>query len=156
MSVIARPYTPADKADCLALFDGNCPPFFDPGERPLFEAFLDDPAGEYFVLVEDKRVLGCGGFTIDLDEATGERSARFTWGMVDREAHGKGLGRLLTETRLARIRELPGLAAVNLGTTPMIAPFFRHMGFAELETVKDGYAPGMDKVRMAMPLNDAA
>ena len=50
MSVTVRSYRKADNPACLALFDGNTPPFFDPSERPLFDAFLDAPDGAFLCL----------------------------------------------------------------------------------------------------------
>jgi GNAT superfamily N-acetyltransferase len=141
---IARNYTPADKAACLAIFDGNTPPYFDPSERPLFESFLDDPRGPYLVLEQHDAIVGCGGFAREDDGTT----ISFTWGMVDRSQHKSGLGRLLTEVRLQRISALDNVQSIQLNTTPQIAPFFEHMGFRRTRFEADGYAPGMDKVTM--------
>ena len=65
MSTI-RPFDPADRAACLALFDSNVPEFFLPGERAEFETWLGQPFGsgeygEYFVLEDEGRVVACGG-----------------------------------------------------------------------------------------------
>lgn len=145
--VIARDYTPADKAACLAIFDGNMPTFFDPSERPLFVSFLDAPRGEsYLVLDIGGQIVGCGGFAREDDGTT----ITFTWGMVERNRHKSGLGRVLTEARLARIKALDNVERVALNTTPQIAPFFVHMGFVERGVEPNGYAPGMDKVEMEM------
>lgn len=145
--IIAREYQVADKDDCLAIFDSNTPPFFDPSERTLFEAFLDGPRGDYLVLEHDGRVVGCGGIAREDDGTT----ITFTWGMVDRSRHKLGLGRFLTEARLERIKALSNVGCVQLNTTPQIKPFFEHMGFVQTGYEKDGYAPGMDKVIMERP-----
>lgn len=154
MSVEFRPYRKADKPACLALFESNTPPFFDPSERPLFDVFLDEPEGAYFVLEQEGRLLGCGGFIID--PPADAPVARFSWGMVDRSSHGDGLGRALTEHRLAEIRRIGGIASACLATTPMIAPFFAHMGFVQGKVIEDGFAQGLDKVEMRMEINPTA
>ena len=103
------------------------------------------------MLERDGRLAGCGGFIIDPpDDAP---VARFSWGMVDRSYHGDGLGRALTEHRLAEIRRIGGVAGACLSTTPMIAPFFAHMGFVQGAVIKNGFAPGLDKVEMTMVIS---
>lgn len=138
-----RPYAVADKHACLAVFDGNVPDFFDATEREDFAAFLDGPGGEYFTLEKNGAVIGCGGFA---REDCGQ--ARFTWGMVNRNCHGEGLGRLLAEYRLQAIEDAGDFSEVELFTTQMVAPFFAKLGFAVAQVKKDGFAPGMDKVQM--------
>ena len=146
-----RPYALGDKDACLALFDSNVPTFFDSTERTLFEDFLDDPAGRYFCIEQDDRIVGCGGFA---RESRGQ--ARFTWGMVDQTRHGDGLGRLLTEHRLQEIVRTGDYKEADLSTTPRIAPFFAKFGFVETGYEKDGFAPGMDKVLMVKILSEHA
>ncbi|MEH6701891.1 GNAT family N-acetyltransferase [Parasphingorhabdus sp.] len=142
-----QPYVVADKPACLAIFDSNVSEFFDSTEREDFAAFLDNPGGEYFILERDGAVIGCGGFA---KEDRGQ--ARFTWGMVDRNCHGQGLGRLLAEYRLQAIADADDYSEVELFTTPMVAPFFVKLGFAAAQVEKDGFAPGMDKVQMIKTL----
>jgi len=140
----ARDYQTDDKSVCLAIFDSNTPPYFDPSERSLFEKFLDATDGTYLVIEHDGDIVGCGGFAAEDDGQT----ISFTWGMVERSYHKDGFGRFLTEARMAHIRQLDNVSAIRLNTTPDIAPFFQHMGFTELSVEPDGYAPGMDKVEM--------
>lgn len=147
MTLSFRRYRPDDRDACLALFDGNTPPFFDPLERAEFAAFLDQPQGAYFVLADDGRVAGCGGYFAEAGDC-----ARFSWGMVDRTIHGKGLGRLLAEHRIAAIRAERRFCKIRLGTTHMIAPFFERFGFVRQAVEADGFAPGMDKVVMELDL----
>jgi GNAT superfamily N-acetyltransferase len=137
----------SDKKACLALFDSNVPDFFDATERRDFTAFLDIPGGQYFAIERDGAVIGCGGFA---REDRGQ--ARFTWGMVDRNCHGQGLGRLLAEYRLQAIEDTGDFSEVELFTTPTVAPFFSRFGFASQRVEKDGFAPGMDKVQMIKAL----
>ncbi|MEM1132535.1 MAG: GNAT family N-acetyltransferase [Pseudomonadota bacterium] len=147
-----RDYQPGDKAACLALFDSNVPRYFDPSERQMFGAFLDDPRGPYLVLELDSEIVGCGGYAHEEIDKEGVRAASFTWGMVDNARHKMGLGRALAEHRLAMIRQEPDLDEIRLSTTPDVAPFFARFGFVGGPVEKDGYAPGMDKVEMRMRL----
>ncbi len=144
---IVRPYAIGDKNACLALFDSNVPDFFDPTERHLFVDFLDQPAGPFFCIEQDGRIVGCGGYAI-----ADRGQALFTWGMVNQAHHGDGLGRLLTEHRLQEIVKAGDYKEAELSTTPRVSTFFEKFGFVETGREKDGFAPGMDKVLMIKPL----
>ncbi|EYB68692.1 hypothetical protein DEIPH_ctg017orf0022 [Deinococcus phoenicis] len=143
-----RPYSPADRAACLALFDSNVPEFFLAEERAEFAAFLGQPfdpgeSGEYSVLEEAGRVVACGG--VWLDPESPERPAGLSWGMVARNAHRRGYGSALLAFRLARLRAL-GAREVHLDTSQHSAPFFARSGFREVRRVPGGYGPGLDRV----------
>jgi len=144
-----RDYTPADREACLAVFDSNVPEFFVTAEREDFAAFLDTLPGPYYVLEDDAgAVLGCGGYALE----PGTTRASLCWGMVRRERHRTGLGRLLFEERLARIRA-DGLAdVVGLDTSQHTRTFYEQYGFATLRVVPDAYAPGLDRCDMRLAL----
>jgi len=89
--IITRPHSPHDLRTCLGVFDGNVPRFFAAAERAEFEAHLqgtDASRAPYVVLIRSGTVVACGGLTIDGTDHT----ATLSWGMVDREFHGQGLG----------------------------------------------------------------
>src|ERR1051325_4813106 len=104
-NIIIRPYESKDRAACLEIFRSNCPPFFDPGELPLLERWLehsgnktaDTPgyrnaeADYLYVLQKEGAVLGCGGFYV----LRGQNNVRLAWGMVQRKEQKNGLGRML-------------------------------------------------------------
>ncbi|BDP42366.1 N-acetyltransferase [Deinococcus aetherius] len=151
-----RPFTPADREACLALFDSNVPDFFLPQERAEFEAWLGQPFdsgeyGEYFVLEDGGRVVACGGVWLDPGQA--ERPAGFSWGMVAREAHHRGYGSALLRFRLERLREL-GAREVHLDTSQHTAPFYARFGFREVRRTPSGYGPGLDRVDMVAELGE--
>ena len=146
-----RPYAVTDKPACMAVFDSNVPDYFDLSERDMLSTWLDAPKGEYYVVEQDGKVIGCGGFA---REVRGQ--ARFTWGMVHNNHHGEGLGRLLAEHRLAEIEKTGAYSEAELFTTPQVAPFFRKFGFVDAGTKKDGFAPGMDQVQMIKRMGETA
>ena len=143
-----RPYTPADRDLCLALLDSNTPRFFDPGERRRFEEFLDQQNGSYFVMEHDGAIVGCGGYAIEPDKT----AARLVWGMVRSDSRKLGLGRYLLLFRLREITKVGGIQMVHLDTSQHSAQFYEKQGFKVFRTVKDAYAPGLDRVEMTMKL----
>ena len=146
-----RPYAAADKAACLAIFEGNCPQFFAPWERAEFERFLHElpvTGWPYLVLEGAGQVLACGGLIPEPQTGV----ASFSWGMVARGVQAQGLGRQLTEARLALARGLPGLAVLSLSTSQHTQGFYARFGFEVTEIVADGFAPGLDRWEMRLAL----
>ena len=143
-----RAYAPADRAACLALFDGNVPTFFTPGERADFAAFLDAYAADWAFQVVERggAIVACGGHRVAADGAT----AGFCWGMVDRAQHRTGIGRILTQARLDAARATPGVRQVRLDTSQHTKGFYARFGFVVEQVVPDGYGPGLDRVDMLL------
>jgi hypothetical protein len=52
-----RSYEITDRADCLRLFDENCPEFFAPNEREDYVAFLAHHSKDYVVASSKTRSL---------------------------------------------------------------------------------------------------
>lgn len=142
MTEVVRRYAFADRDACLTLFDGNTPRFFAAGERGDFANFLDSYAADWgFVVIERAgRVVACGGQRVMADGVT----AGLCWGMVDRASHGTGLGRRLTEARLAAARATPGVRQVRLDTSQHTHGFYARFGFVVEGVVPDGYGAGLD------------
>jgi len=144
-----RDYTTRDRAACLAIFDSNCPGFMHPDERREFEAWLAEPEGSYFVLVEHGDVVGCGGFAIEAEEPR----LTLTWGLVHADHHGRRWGALLLLERLLRGFDAGGATHSQLGTTPAVEPFFARVGFRRIGHIPDGWAPGMERIDMRLELD---
>lgn len=132
---------------CLALFDSNIPHFFAPAERADFTAFLEAGPEDYFVAADGGEIVGCGGVFVRNGEGG------LCWGMVDRTRHRTGVGSALLHERLAHLSEShPQLEAVLLDTSQHSRGFFTQFGFEVLKLTPDGYAPGLDRVDMRLPL----
>ncbi|MDZ7639451.1 MAG: GNAT family N-acetyltransferase [Bryobacterales bacterium] len=145
-------YTTEHATGCLAIFDAHSPDAFHPSERPVFEGFLAAPHHPYWVMLHEGAIVGCGGFLRE----EGSPRARLHWGMVHRDFQRQGLGRFLMLFRLREIGKLPDVEWVELGTTPLAAPFFEKQGFRPSSFAKDGWGPGMDRVEMAKKLSVCA
>lgn len=153
-----RPYRPDDRAACLAVFDSNTPPYFDPAERALFGAFLDGQPPAYFVIEEDGQVIACGGVAVHPDPAAGvalsPTSAGLTWGMAARGQHGRGVGTRLLHGRLDWTRtHRPEVLEMRLATSQLTQGYDARQGFRVTAHEPDGFAPGIDRVEMALDLS---
>lgn len=151
--ILSRPYRTDDLAACLGLFDGNTPPFFAPEERAEFCAFLETlPAADrpYTVLTQDGRVIACGGLIAEPEPGR----ASFTWGMVDRASHGRGLGTRLTRARLDLARSNPDITYLTLSTSQHTRRFYEGFGFRVQKITADGFGPGLDRWDMTLRLRE--
>ncbi|MFH7495478.1 GNAT family N-acetyltransferase, partial [Pseudomonas syringae pv. tagetis] len=70
-------------------------------------------------------VVACGGYLVLSDPSVAE----LTWGMVDNELHGSGLGRLLTQARLDLMRVLPRVTRAFNNTSQHVHDFYSNLGF---------------------------
>lgn len=144
-----RDYAPADLERCLRIFDSNVPAFFTPAERADFEAFLRALPGPYLVLEgEDGEIAGCGGYAVVPEEGR----ADLCWGMIRQDLHGTGLGRVLTEARLARARSDPAVRVVALDTSQHTRGFYERFGFRTVSVTPNGYGPGLHRCDMRLVL----
>lgn len=117
-----RTFTPADKSQCLALFDGNMPAFFDQTERAAFESWLDRPQGSYYVMEHEGRVVACGGVALENPQL-----ASLTWLIVGAGLQRQGLGKFLVFYCLRSLP--PTVTHVRLTTIPAVTGFFEKQGF---------------------------
>lgn len=142
-----RPFRPADRDACLSIFDGNVPRFFAADERAEFADYLDlardasFPTPPYLVMMRGGRIVGCGGIGMAGDTAT------LDWGMVAADCHGTGLGRRLTEARLAMAVQA-GARIVRLATSQHTQGFYARLGFVPHRVTPDGFGPGLDRIDM--------
>ena len=139
-----RPYVAADRETCIAIFRSNLPRYFDISELPEFEAFLDKPAGDYFVLERGGSVVACGGCYVR--DSTG----RLSWGMVSRENHRASIGTILLAWRIDQLFLLPEISEIAIDTSQHTAGFFARHGFRTTQQVTDGFGAGIDQVSMSL------
>ncbi|MCG2785412.1 MAG: GNAT family N-acetyltransferase [Anaerolineae bacterium] len=143
MPLTFRPYQPADRAACLAIFDGNTPPFFDPSERPAFESFLERQPCPFFVLEQSGQVVACGGYG---KEPNGD--IVLAWGMVQRDLHKHGLGSILLSKRIEKIIQSDPQAHIVIDTSQHSRAFFERQGFRVTGGAENYYGPGLHRVDM--------
>lgn len=138
-----RPYTPADEAACLAIFDSNTPPFFDPSERDDLVNFLANLPCPFFVLEQNEEVIACGGYW---KQENGD--IILVWGMVRRDLHKNGLGSLMLVKRIERILAADPQARIIVDTSQHTAAFFNRHGFKITGQQDNYYGPTLHRVDM--------
>jgi [ribosomal protein S18]-alanine N-acetyltransferase len=145
LNIIIRTYEPKDKLACLAAFKSNVPQYFTYDEVNKFDEWLDNMGtANYYVLEIEGKIAGCGGFAY----TASDNEVRFTWGLVDKQFHKKGLGKQLFGYRIEKIKELYPNAPIALDTTQHSYLFFEKLGFKVEKITENFYAPGMDRYDM--------
>ena len=145
--MLFRPYTPDDEVRCLAIFDSNTPPFFDPTERAEFAEYLQTLQDPYFVLEAEGQMVACGGV------AEKDGYGIVTWGMVMRDRHRHGYGRQLLRERIAWMKaNLPHVTKVFMNTSQHSVHFFEREGFRATKIIMNGFAPGLHEYRLTLRL----
>lgn len=147
-----RPFTKADREACLALLRSNVPEHFVASDEADLARFLDALPGPYFVVEDGGRIVASGGIAAEQDGVT----ASLCWGIVDAARQRAGIGTRLLSHRLASF--LPGhpeVRRVRINTTQKVQAFYEKHGFAPTEVRPGAYGPGLDHVRMEMPVGAA-
>ena len=143
-TVTIRPFTAADRAACLALFDENCPEFFAPNERTDYAAFLSVEPSGYSVCLHEQRIAGAFGVTLIAPDG-----ASLNWILLARAAQGLGLGTMIMQHVLETVR---GRSRLRISASQHSAPFFAKFGAVESSRQLDGWGLGMHRVEMQILL----
>ncbi|MGD9630155.1 MAG: GNAT family N-acetyltransferase [Pyrinomonadaceae bacterium] len=142
-----RSFAPTDLDAVVAIFRSNIPKYFDPGEEQgLYDFLRDTRAQDYYVMEVGGEVVGSGGIGLngDLDPPT----VSLCWGMIRDDRLGTGLGKAMTEFRIALANEkYPGVP-LTIGTSQHTEGFYKKFGFQTVERVPDGFGPGIDECMM--------
>jgi hypothetical protein len=147
----ARPYAHRDKEGCLRVLDSNVPDFFLATDRDEVAQFLEnlDLMGVRYFVVETaaREIVAYGGVAVN-----DARDARMCWGMVRRDRHREGLGRVLLLLR-ALVAVKLGARTASLATISRVAGFFERTGFEITGGEDDHYAPGMHRRDLRLKLD---
>jgi [ribosomal protein S18]-alanine N-acetyltransferase len=147
---LIRPYVSEDKGELVALLRLNTPQYFDESEESDFIAYLDNEIEYYFVVEEDKKIVGSGG----INYFTDSRLARISWDIVHPHFQGKGIGKKLTRYRIDQIKNNPVISTIEVRTTQLVHIFYQKMGFELFRVEKDFWANGFDLYQMTIELDN--
>ena len=139
-----RKYESEDLEPVVAVFRSNIPKYFGPSEEAGLRGFLAAMrADDYYVIEVDGEIVGAGGIALNEDD-----TVSLCWGMVREDHLGTGLGRKLTEFRVAASREKFGDRAMVTSTSQHTEGFYEKFGFRTVEHTPDGFGPGIDICKM--------
>lgn len=149
MEPIVREYHKNDRNDCLEAFKSNIPNYFTRAEIADFENFLlklesGNKNTRFYVVVSDKKVIGCGGF----GDKENNGIISLAWGLIHSSFHKKAFGEKLLLYRIEQIKQLyPGVQII-LDTTQFSYRFFEKYGFRTIIITNDFYTIGMHRYDM--------
>lgn len=156
MNPTLRIYNHKDRIACLNAFISNVPRYFTRDEISLFEAFLDkfqnvqdgkrEDGTHYYVLLENERVIGCGGF----GHHENSDIIFMSWGLIHNDLHKKGFREALLKYRIEQIKRIHPEAGIGLDTTQHSYLFFEKYGFRTTKITYDYYEPGMHRYDMVL------
>ena len=139
-----RKYEAEDLEPVVAVFRSNIPKYFGPSEEAGLREFLAAMRAEdYYVIEVDGEIVGAGGIALNEDD-----TVSLCWGMVREDHLGTGLGRKLTEFRVAASREKFGDRAMVTSTSQHTEGFYEKFGFRTVEHTPNGFGPGIDICKM--------
>lgn len=128
---------------CIQIIQSNTPEFIHPDEHREYEKFLHAEK-TYYVLSLNSKIVACGGIWVNADQS----KSGLSWGLVDRQYHGMGIGKKLLIYRLNQIKEKYPRSTIRCETSQHTYKFFEKFGFNTVKISKNGFAKGMDKYIM--------
>lgn len=138
-----------DKAQLIEIFKRNVPQYFAETEIDDFEDYLANKIQDYYVVINDGKIVASGGINYDKER----QIAKISWDIVDTPYHLKGIGTKLLQHRLATISNKKDIKTIIVRTSQHAFGFYEKMGFKLLERHKDYWATGFDMYKMAINLN---
>jgi N-acetylglutamate synthase-like GNAT family acetyltransferase len=153
-----RPYSPTDAVKCRELLISNIPKYFvredmkgldnwmnalDTGTLPHTQA----EAIYFYILELKKEIIGCAGFYLMKDE----NKAQLSWGIMHKDYHNKGYGKLLFDYRVNKIKEIAPGRQVTLWTSQHTFKYYEKRGMKVGSVTENGLKNGFDKYEMYCP-----
>ena len=143
-----RFYQISDKNQLIELIRLNTPQYFSPKEEADLVFYLDNETEDYFVVEENKTIVGCGGINYSEEE----NAAVISWDIIHPDHQGKGIGRELLEYRINHIKKNNDYKTIVVRTSQLTDKFYNKLGF-ELEFIKKDYwAKDFDLYQMKLEL----
>jgi len=141
-----RKYSHQDKPEVIELLRLNTPEYFDSSEEKDLVNYLNKEIEDYYVVVENSKIVGAGGINYFLPEKT----ARISWDMIKPNSQGKGIGMQLIKHRIDRIKENNSIENIIVRTSQHAYRFYEKTGFKLKKIEKDYWAKGFDLYIMSM------
>lgn len=139
-----REYQPTDKNVVIDLIRQNTPAYFAPEEEVDFSNYLDSERELYFVLLLNKKIVGCGGINFTNNKAIG----KISWDIIHPQYQGKSLGAQLLKYRIEILKSIDSIQKITVRTSQLAYKFYEKQGFTLKEIQKDYWAQGFDMYSM--------
>ncbi len=143
-----RIYNQHDKSSLIQLFRDNSPKFFAVEEEQDYRNYLENEVEDYFVLINNSEIVGCGG----INYFPNQRMARISWDMVKASAHGTGIGTKLTEYRINLLEQNSEVEKIVVRTSQLAYKFYEKMGFQLIKVQEDFWANNLHLYEMEVIL----
>ena len=112
-SIIIREYLPTDKDAIMSLIKLNTPDFFAEEEANDLSKYLDEEIEQYYVLLVDGEIVGCGG----LNFAENGTIGKISWDMIHPAFQGKSLGTKLLKHRIEVLESISSVEKITVRTS---------------------------------------
>ena len=110
------------------------------------ENYLKNQLEDYFVYIENSKIIGVGGINYSFEE----KVACISWDIIDPKWQGRGIGKKLIQFRINHINENPKIEIIRVRTSQYAFQFYGKMGF-ELDKIEKNYwAKNFDLYLMQM------
>ncbi|CAN5369489.1 hypothetical protein BH11BAC2_BH11BAC2_02490 [soil metagenome] len=139
-----RKYLSEDRFGIISLFRLNTPEYFAVEEEKDLLYYLENHSDDYFVMVTNKEIIGCGGINYSEDKKMGTLS----WDLFHPAYQKKGCGTKLTNFRIEKIRTSKEIKIISVRTSQQAFQFYEKCGFQLKEIIIDYWAKGFDLYRM--------
>ena len=145
------PYSTSHTECIIYLLRLNTPKYFAPEEEADLKDYLDNHIDHYYIVEDDGKIIGCGGFNLTEDKT----EAMISWDIIHTDYHCMGVGSALTKFRIDKIMQIKGVNKISVRTSQLVYKFYEKFGFGLKEAIKDYWANGFDMYRMERDISKA-
>lgn len=142
--ITIRNFEIGDKDNVIKLLKFNIPNFFAITEETDFIKYLEAERELYFVLLFNKKIIGCGGINFESNMTIG----KISWDIIHPSHQGKSFGTMLLKHRINLLLNLNSIQKITVRTSQVAYKFYEKNGFELLEVIKDYWAAGFDLYKM--------
>jgi [ribosomal protein S18]-alanine N-acetyltransferase len=139
-----REYEAKDKNEVINLIRLNTPEYFAVEEEDYLIKYLETEIELYYVLLNDQKIVGCGGINFMDNNTIG----KISWDIFHPDFQGKSLGAKLLKHRIEKLNSINGIQKIIVRTSQVAYKFYLKQGFELLEVKKNYWAEGFDMYNM--------
>lgn len=138
--ITIRNYALEDRDNVIKLLKLNIPHFFAASEEANFIKYLETERELYFVLLLNKKIIGCGGINFADNRSIG----KISWDIIHPKYQKKSFGTMLLKHRIDLLLTLNSIQIITVRTSQVVYKFYEKNGFELIEVIKDYWAEGFD------------